>query len=275
MSSTFSLWCVTRQGQPFSSWSWWKGRICSTTFARMAHSAINFVWRFSIKFLMLSALLHNRGILHRDLKPGNIMLTPNGNGSFHVKLLDFGIAKIVPLQGDTFFRLTQTGEMMGSLLYMSPEQCLEQDWDQRGDIYSLGCVLYEALTARAPLIGRTAFETMNKHLTEMPPPLSVVRPDIGFARGIEHVVLKMLAKDPHRRYQTAEEARADLQLVAEGKGASLQTSSNRKFKFSGFKLKALSKESNTEVSVADSPESECQGRFASRKNERQCAATHV
>ncbi len=236
---------VTRQGQPFLVMELVEGQNLLDYLRQNGALSNQLCLAIFDQILDAIGTAHNRGILHRDLKPGNIMLTPDGNGGFHVKLLDFGIAKIVPLQGDTFFRLTQTGEMMGSLLYMSPEQCLEQDWDQRGDIYSLGCVLYEALTARAPLIGRTAFETMNKHLTEMPPPLSVVRPDIEFPRGIEDVVMKMLAKDPQVRFQTAEEVRAKLRLVAEGKGASLETSANRKSKLSGFKIRALSKKQDS------------------------------
>jgi len=208
---------VTRQGQPFLVMELVSGQ--SLLEHLRQNGALNKFACLSIFDQLLDAIgaAHNRGILHRDLKPGNIMLASRADGGFFVKILDFGIAKIIPMQGDTFFRLTQTGEMMGSLLYMSPEQCLEQDWDQRGDIYSLGCVFYEALTARAPLIGRTAFETMNKHLSEMPPPLSVVRPDIQFAPGMEYIINKMLAKNPQERYQTAAEVRADLSQVSEGK----------------------------------------------------------
>lgn len=208
---------VTRQGQPFLVMELVSGQ--SLLEHLRQNGALNKFACLSIFDQLLDAIgaAHNRGILHRDLKPGNIMLASREDGGFFVKILDFGIAKIIPMQGDTFFRLTQTGEMMGSLLYMSPEQCLEQDWDQRGDIYSLGCVFYEALTARAPLIGRTAFETMNKHLSEMPPPLSVVRPDIQFAPGMEYIINKMLAKNPQERYQTAAEVRADLSQVSEGK----------------------------------------------------------
>ncbi len=238
---------VTRQGQPFLVMEMVEGQ--SLLEYMRQNGALNNQLSLSIFDQILDAVgaAHRRGILHRDLKPGNIMLTQDGESGFHVKLLDFGIAKIVPLQGDTFFRLTQTGEMMGSLLYMSPEQCLEQDWDQRGDIYSLGCVFYEALTARAPLIGRTAFETMNKHLSEIPPPLSAVRPDLQFARGIEHLVLKMLEKDPLKRYQTAEEVRADLKIVVEGKGASLLNPGQSKVKGAVAKIGrlALGKETNS------------------------------
>lgn len=228
---------VTKQGQPFLVMELVQGQ--SLLEHMRQNGALSNQLCLSIFDQILDAVgaAHGRGILHRDLKPGNIMLALQGENEYAVKLLDFGIAKIVPMQGDTFFRLTQTGEMMGSLLYMSPEQCLEQDWDQRGDIYSLGCVFYEALTARAPLIGRTAFETMNKHLSEVPPPLSAVRPDLSFSPGMEQVVMKMLEKNPLHRYQNAAEVRADLKLVMEGKGASLETKGKPKGKkFSIAKL---------------------------------------
>ncbi len=227
---------VTRQGQPFLVMDLVEGQSL-LDYLRQNGALKNDLY-MDIFDQMLDAIgaAHNRGILHRYLKPGNIMLAPGVNGTFRVKLLDFGIAKIIPMQGDTFFRLTQTGEMMGSLLYMSPEQCLEQDWDQRGDIYSLGCVFYEALTARAPLIGRTAFETMNKHLTEMPPPLSVVRPDLKFASGLEQVVMKMLEKDPQLRYQAAAEVRANLRQVAEGHGTALLPGNHHIAGICGYRL---------------------------------------
>ncbi len=239
---------VTRQGQPFLVMELVEGQ--SLLDHLRNNGALNKYACVTIFDQILDAIgaAHTRGILHRDLKPGNIMLAATEEGGFHVKVLDFGIAKIVPLQGDTFFRLTQTGEMMGSLLYMSPEQCLEQDWDQRGDIYSLGCVFYEALTARAPLIGRTAFETMNKHLTEMPPPLSVVRPDIQFARGINYVIMKMLDKDPQARYQTAEEVRNDLRMVADGNGSQLEARAAASTKGKGFNIATLTgKDANAQA----------------------------
>jgi serine/threonine protein kinase len=243
---------VTKQGQPFLVMELVEGK--SLLDYMRQNGALKSERCFSLFEQILDAVgvAHSKGILHRDLKPGNIMLSENGSDeNFCVKLLDFGIAKIVPLQGDTFFRLTQTGEMMGSLLYMSPEQCLEQDWDQRGDIYSLGCVFYESLTARAPLIGRTAFETMNMHLSEMPPPLSAVRPDLSFAPGIETVVMKMLAKDPSQRYQTADEVRRDLKLVMEGKGASLEEkASSKKQNFIISKLKGESSSSTPASKIA-------------------------
>lgn len=162
-------------------------------------------WKRAIQlFLQICAALgaaHKLGIVHRDLKPANIIVTKDAAGSEVVKLLDFGVAKLL-IQGETFQTKTQTGEMLGTLLYMSPEQCLDQDLDERSDIYSLGCVLFEALTGVPPFASRTAFETMNLHLTGMPERLSKVRPDIKFPKQIDACITKALAKDPKRRYQT-------------------------------------------------------------------------
>jgi serine/threonine protein kinase len=110
------------------------------------------------------AAAHEKSIVHRDMKPANIMVLRDEQAVVQVKILDFGVAKLL-IQGETFQTKTQTGEMLGTLLYMSPEQCLDQDLDGRSDVYSLGCVLYEALTGKPPICGRTAFETMNKHLS--------------------------------------------------------------------------------------------------------------
>ncbi len=159
------------------------------------------------------ATAHEKGIVHRDLKPGNIMLTKGQDGKDFVKVLDFGIAKMLPAQGDTLFKLTQTGETLGSLLYMSPEQCLDQDVDARSDCYSLGCVMYEALTGKPPLSARTAFETMNKQISEMPERLDRVRPDINWPKGLQDVLFKALAKDQSKRYQNIGDLQDDLRKV--------------------------------------------------------------
>jgi tRNA A-37 threonylcarbamoyl transferase component Bud32 len=155
-------------------------------------------------FIQVCAALnvaHQAGIVHRDLKPGNIMLTTQNDGTRLVKILDFGCAMVMPLLGDTVLKVTQTGEMLGSLLYMSPEQCLDQDVDARSDCYSLACVLYETVTGKPPLSARTAFETMNKQLSVMPDSLARVRPDIVFPRELEKVIFKAMAKSPAKRYQ--------------------------------------------------------------------------
>lgn len=153
---------------------------------------------------------HSKGVIHRDLKPSNIMLVKTADGHDKVKVLDFGIAKVLPQEGDDKMKLTQTGEVFGSPLYMSPEQCMGRPVDQRSDIYSMGCLIYEALTGKPPLEGANAFDTFFKHTTEMPQSVKVLRGEFDHARDFDAVILKAMAKDPKDRYQTMTQLKADL-----------------------------------------------------------------
>jgi serine/threonine protein kinase len=189
-----------------------------------AHEAI-------IIFVQVCAALaaaHEKGIVHRDLKPSNIMLTNGEDGNLLVKVLDFGIAKILPATGDTVLKLTQTGEMLGSVLYMSPEQCLDKELDGRSDCYSLGCVMYETLTGKPPLSARTAFETMNKHMSEMPERFDRVRPDIKWSAGLQYIVFKALAKEPNKRYQTISQLQDDLKNLSSGGNKTVEKTTSLK-----------------------------------------------
>src|SRR5262249_42826160 len=120
---------------------------------------------------------HGKGLVHRDLKPGNIMVVKGHRDDHSVKILDFGIAKIVGDGGAVSQTLTNTGEIFGSPLYMSPEQCQTGSLDLRSDIYSMGCLMYETLAGKPPLQGATAYETIYKHINEMPKPLRAVKPE--------------------------------------------------------------------------------------------------
>jgi tetratricopeptide (TPR) repeat protein/tRNA A-37 threonylcarbamoyl transferase component Bud32 len=153
---------------------------------------------------------HTKGVIHRDLKPSNIMLVKTADGQDVVKVLDFGIAKVMPQEGDHKMKLTQTGEVFGSPLYMSPEQCMGRPVDQRSDIYSMGCLIYEALTGKPPLEGANAFDTFFKHTTEMPQSVKVLRGEFEQAREFDAIILKAMAKDPKDRYQSMTQLRNDL-----------------------------------------------------------------
>ena len=161
---------------------------------------------------------HEKGVVHRDIKPGNIMLGKSTDGGILVKVLDFGCAQVLPVIGDTVLKLTQTGEMLCSLLYMSPEQCLDQDVDERSDCYSLGCLMYETLTGKPPLAARTAFETMNKQISEMPLPFSMVRPDLALPFPLQEIVFKSMAKSPENRYPSILDLLSDLDRLRVGPG---------------------------------------------------------
>jgi eukaryotic-like serine/threonine-protein kinase len=160
------------------------------------------------------AAAHARGLVHRDVKPANIMLMPDGR----VKLMDLGIARAAA--GET---ATQTAAMLGTAQYLSPEQAQGQAVDYRSDLYSLGCCLYEMLTGTVPFRGATPVAIAYRHVRESPTPPRQLNPDVPPA--LEAVCLKAMAKRPEDRYQTAAEFRADLERaragrrVAAGQGA--------------------------------------------------------
>ncbi len=150
---------------------------------------------------------HQKGVIHRDLKSSNIMLVEVEGRRDFVKVVDFGIAKLTTASGKTPQNLTQTGEIFGSPIYMSPEQCLGLNLDSRSDIYSMGAVLYETLTGFPPLMGDTIYATMKMHVSQMPEPFSKMRPDLRIPEQLERVTFKALAKKPEQRYQTMQEMR--------------------------------------------------------------------
>ncbi|CAN5448680.1 hypothetical protein BH11CYA1_BH11CYA1_37420 [soil metagenome] len=163
------------------------------------------------------AYAHRNDIIHRDLKPGNIMICEI-DGGVEVKILDFGISKFLQL-GRQNQSLTMVGETFGSPFYMSPEQGVGGSVDARSDIYSIGCALFEALTAYVPFDGSTQMEIMMMHEQDEPPLLAEVDPETKFPDSIEYVVAKCLEKHPDDRYQSAKELAIDLGRIKENKYA--------------------------------------------------------
>ncbi|MBS1952971.1 MAG: serine/threonine protein kinase [Cyanobacteria bacterium SZAS-4] len=153
---------------------------------------------------------HKMGVLHRDVKPTNFVLINYDEEKDFVKVVDFGVAKLMNATPDGQ-RLTQAGEVCGSPVYMSPEQCTGAELDQRSDIYSMGIVVYETLTGKLPILGKTMVDTMSKHISEMPPTFQQARPDLYIPERLEQVVFKALAKDPNDRHQSMDELRIDLE----------------------------------------------------------------
>ena len=150
---------------------------------------------------------HRAGIVHRDIKPGNVMLTPSGE----VKVMDFGIARAVTGSSST---MTQTAAVIGTAHYLSPEQARGEHVDGRSDIYSTGCLLYELVTGGPPFSGDTPVAVAYQHVREEPIPPSRVEPEVPAA--IDAIVLKAMAKNPANRYQTAAQMRADLERALAG-----------------------------------------------------------
>ena len=149
---------------------------------------------------------HQHGIIHRDVKPANIMISKTGA----VKVMDFGIARALSDANS----VTQTSAVIGTAQYLSPEQARGEKVDARSDVYSLGCVLYEILTGEPPFVGDTPVAVAYQHVREDPIPPSTRH--AGISPELDAVVLKSLAKNPDNRYQTAAEMRADLIRVHSG-----------------------------------------------------------
>jgi eukaryotic-like serine/threonine-protein kinase len=150
---------------------------------------------------------HQAGIVHRDIKPGNVMVTRNGD----IKVMDFGIARAM---SDAQATMTQTAQVIGTAQYLSPEQARGDRVDARSDLYSAGCLLYELLTGRPPFTGDSPVAIAYQHVRENPIPPSRIDPDIP--PWADAIVLKAMAKSPADRYQSAADMRADIQRAASG-----------------------------------------------------------
>jgi eukaryotic-like serine/threonine-protein kinase len=151
---------------------------------------------------------HRNGIVHRDIKPGNVMLTPSGS----VKVMDFGIARAV---ADSSATMTATAAVIGTAQYLSPEQAKGEKVDARSDLYSTGCLLYELLTGQPPFTGDSPVSVAYQHVRENPIPPSQIDPNVTPA--MDAIALKSLAKNPENRYQNAAEMRDDIERCLAGR----------------------------------------------------------
>lgn len=151
---------------------------------------------------------HAHGIVHKDLKPSNIVLSSERSGTESVRIVDFGIAKFMSSDG-TAPSLTQSGVIVGSPNYMSPEQCQGFPVDTRCDIYSFACLMYETLSGRPPFQGSST-DVMYKHVHETPQSLRKLQPQLYIPETLDNIVLKSLAKQPNGRHQSIRELKEDL-----------------------------------------------------------------
>lgn len=196
-------------GQPFIVMDYLEGRTLAQYIADNGPLKPATFLRFFLQICDALQQAHSRNVLHRDLKPSNIMIVRSDAGE-EVRLMDFGIAKVLDDTATGAQQLTKTGEAIGSPLYMSPEQCKGAKLDARSDLYSLGCVMYESITAAPPFLGRTSLETMMMHLEQDPLPLSQASLGMEIDKGLEDIILRLLKKDPAQRYQSVNELETDL-----------------------------------------------------------------
>ena len=158
---------------------------------------------------------HSMGVVHRDLKPSNIMLIDTETQKDLVKIVDFGIAKLMLKDFTESKHLTTTGDIFGSPLYMSPEQCRGRAMDARSDIYSLGCVMYRTLTGHSPVGGQELIECLFNHVNAAPPRFNEVCPQLHLPNALEEIILKCLEKEQEKRFQSMIELKEALGSITE------------------------------------------------------------
>jgi tRNA A-37 threonylcarbamoyl transferase component Bud32 len=174
--------------------------------------------RIGAQVLSALAEAHVHGIIHRDLKPENVMVVPRRDNPDFVKVLDFGIAKIVDA-GESDPKLTQAGLVCGTPEYMSPEQARGANLDARSDLYSMGVLLYQLCTGDLPFQSDTPVGFLTAHLSSIPVPPRQKRPDLAISPALDALITRALEKDPARRFATADEMRLALLACAPGASA--------------------------------------------------------
>lgn len=205
---------LTDKDQPYMVMDYVEGKILSTVLSEQGSLDLDRTMHLFLEICDVISHAHKNGILHRDLKPSNIMLIDEGTTKESVKILDFGIAKL--MSDDGTGRVTRTGEALGSPLYMSPEQALGKPTDQSSDLYAIGCVMFECLTGSPPFVGSSIMDIMLKHINDAPPKLKESSLGKDFPAEIESVVRKLLSKNQKDRYQSADELSFDLLALQKG-----------------------------------------------------------
>jgi len=198
----------TADGQPYFIMEYLSGESLTEAIARGA-MAPEQVEAIAVQMCKALGAAHAKGIVHRDLKPHNVQLVIKADGALQVKILDFGVAKILASPDGSSSVKTRTGSLMGTPLYMSPEQCKGAGvLDHRTDIYSLGVILFEMLSARPPFNAEGVGELFAKHMLEDPPSITEFAPNAP--PHMAAAIMKSLAKDPAARFQSMEDFRKAL-----------------------------------------------------------------
>jgi tRNA A-37 threonylcarbamoyl transferase component Bud32 len=213
-------YAISPDGYPYIAMEYLEGDTISSLVKREGRMKYERAVPILIQVAEALAHAHAKGVVHRDLKPSNVLVRDTDDKKDHVGILDFGLAKFMPSGSVTASSLTHSGEIFGSPPYMSPEQCQGEQIDQRADVYSFGCMMYELLSGRPPLVGDTPVATVMKQIATLPSPFSEVCPDANIPPGLQAICLKALAKDPAGRQQSmielAEELRQFSSLQAVG-----------------------------------------------------------
>src|SRR6185436_20948485 len=209
---------TTSDGRAFVVMEFLEGESLAQLVIRDAPLPVERSLRISRQIASALGAAHDKGIVHRDVKPENVYLVRRGEADF-VKVVDFGVSKAVHTreEGPEWQRLTRTGMVLGTPLYMSPEQARGgEDIDARADVWAVGVLLYECLTGEVPFRAHNYLGVISQVLTEEAAPPSRLRPELGIPVGVEKVVMRALEKDRARRYQQMSEFERDLERLVAG-----------------------------------------------------------
>jgi len=208
---------ATRSGLSYLVMEWIDGICLARKIMRDKRASVSEAIRIFQQIAAALAHAHEHKVIHRDLKPENIMLTRATDGRTEVRVVDFGIAKILEDEDNKTrsYTLTSDGMVIGTPMFMSPEQARSNRVDGRSDIYSLGCVMYFTLTGTPPFLGETSVDTIAKHINEPPPEID---PALNVPADLKRIVLRSMEKNPDDRYQTMEELAIDLKKLTKGVG---------------------------------------------------------
>jgi len=213
----------TDDGRPFIVMELVEGKSISQTLEEEGPLGVARAVRVATQVARVIGVAHKLGIVHRDIKPSNLILTTDDRGQEMVKVLDFGIAKLREAAGEARPEMTMTGMMMGTPYYMSPEQFMGkkagEEIDGRTDIYSLGVVLYQMITAQLPFVGDTLYSLMQSHLKGDVRPPDEVKPELRIPKPLSQVILKAMEKSREQRFQTAEDFGAALDQMTKNEAA--------------------------------------------------------
>jgi serine/threonine protein kinase len=227
---------LSKTGRPYLVMDYCSGMSLASLIAEKEHLEIERAVPVFIQIAGALAHAHEKGVIHRDLKPSNILLVDSQDQKDVVKVVDFGIAKILPKEGREAAELTHnTGKLFGSPLYMSPEQCRGEKPDARSDVYSMGCLMYESLMGTPSVRGNNALDILFKQVNEMPPSFSQSNPNLNLPPQLEAIVFKALAKNPSDRYQSMLALRSDLIKFQREYSRSVIDSVATKFKLNWLK----------------------------------------
>lgn len=207
---------TSKDGTPFIVMEFLEGRSLASVLEEEGALSSERATNLFLQIAEGLAYVHEKGIIHRDVKPTNVILTKVGDVET-ARLVDFGIASILPSGTRETVDLTKTGDVFGSPQYMSPEQCLGFLLDQRSDVYSFGCLMYEVIAGHPPFDGKTPVQLVVEHINSEAPPFSRALKTNKTIAKLEGVILRCLEKEQSLRFQSASELLADLWLVKDGK----------------------------------------------------------